>query len=357
MLSIVPLMNGGGLFETGAGGSAPKHVQQLVRENHLRWDSLGEFLALAVSLELLADRTGNPRAAILGRTLDAATGTLLENGKGPSRKVGELDNRGSHYYLARYWAQELAEQREDSGLAQAFAPLAERLAADEETIVGELAEVQGEPVDARRLLLRRSRQGDRRDAPQFHVQRGDRVAEGVVMPEPGSYALGPASGTLLVKTYREGVAAKAGHDLVIEVTRWEGTLELAADPAGSAVELTADSRSLEVREGVRGIKPLTDKDRAEILRTIDAKVLQGQPIAFRSSAVRPLDGERLAVEGELTIGSSTRPVSAELRAGADGRVAGTIPLTQSAWGIKPYRGLMGALKVRDDVEIVIDVHL
>ena len=128
MLSIVPLMNGGGLFETGAGGSAPKHVQQLVRENHLRWDSLGEFLALAVSFEKLADATDNPRAAILGRTLDEATGKLLENGKSPSRRVNELDNRGSHFYLALYWAQALAA---DPELGDAFAPLAERLAADE----------------------------------------------------------------------------------------------------------------------------------------------------------------------------------------------------------------------------------
>ncbi|MFR9804317.1 NADP-dependent isocitrate dehydrogenase [Pseudonocardia sp. RS010] len=147
MLSIVPLMNGGGLFETGAGGSAPKHVQQLVKENHLRWDSLGEFLALAVSLEFLADATDNPRARLLGTTLDAATGTLLETGKSPSRKVGELDNRGSHFYVALYWAQELARQTEDADLAAIFAPLAERLAAAEETIVGELNGVQGEPVD------------------------------------------------------------------------------------------------------------------------------------------------------------------------------------------------------------------
>ncbi|WP_210491968.1 NADP-dependent isocitrate dehydrogenase [Patulibacter sp. SYSU D01012] len=147
MLSIVPLMNGGGLFETGAGGSAPKHVQQLVKENHLRWDSLGEFLALAVSLEFLADKTDNARAAILGRTLDEATGKLLEAGKSPSRRVGELDNRGSHFYLALYWAQALAAQDDDAELRDAFAPLAERLAADEESIVGELTGVQGEPVD------------------------------------------------------------------------------------------------------------------------------------------------------------------------------------------------------------------
>jgi isocitrate dehydrogenase len=147
MLSIVPLMNGGGLFETGAGGSAPKHVQQLVKENHLRWDSLGEFLALAVSFEFLADKTDNPRAKVLGTALDAATGTLLENGKSPSRRAGELDNRGSHFYLALYWAQALAAQDEDAELAKVFAPLAERLAADEETIVGELGGVQGSPVD------------------------------------------------------------------------------------------------------------------------------------------------------------------------------------------------------------------
>jgi isocitrate dehydrogenase len=146
MLSIVPLMNGGGLFETGAGGSAPKHVQQFTKENHLRWDSLGEFLALAVSLEFHAGRSEDP-LAVLGKTLDQATGALLENGKAPSRKVGELDNRGSHFYLALYWAQALAEQTDDDGLQDAFRPLAERLAADEETIVGELNDVQGEAVD------------------------------------------------------------------------------------------------------------------------------------------------------------------------------------------------------------------
>jgi isocitrate dehydrogenase len=147
MLSIVPLMGGGGLFETGAGGSAPKHVQQLVAENHLRWDSLGEFLALAVSLEKYADQSGNPRAAVLARALDAATGRLLEEGRSPSRRVGELDNRGSHYYLARYWAEALAGQDEDASLAEAFAPLAERLAADEEAIVAELSAIQARPAD------------------------------------------------------------------------------------------------------------------------------------------------------------------------------------------------------------------
>jgi isocitrate dehydrogenase len=147
MLSIVPLMDGGGMFETGAGGSAPKHVQQFVRENHLRWDSLGEFLALAVSFELLAEKTDNPRAKVLADTLDRATGSVLEQRRSPARKVGELDNRGSHFYLALYWAQELAAQTEDTELAARFKPLAERLAADEQTIVAELSEVQGEPVE------------------------------------------------------------------------------------------------------------------------------------------------------------------------------------------------------------------
>ncbi len=147
MLSIVPLMNGGGLFETGAGGSAPKHVQQFLSENHLRWDSLGEFLALAVSLEMLADKTGNSRAKVLADALDRATGSILEHNRSPSRKVGELDNRGGHFYLALYWAQELAAQTDDADLAARFAALAERLAEDEETIVSELNEVQGEPVE------------------------------------------------------------------------------------------------------------------------------------------------------------------------------------------------------------------
>ena len=147
MLSIVPLMNGGGLFETGAGGSAPKHVQQFLKENHLRWDSLGEFLALAASFELLATATGNPGAQILADTLDRATGELLDNGKSPSRKCGELDNRGSQFYLTLYWAKALAAQTADPALAARFAPLAERLAADEATIVDELNAVQGRPVD------------------------------------------------------------------------------------------------------------------------------------------------------------------------------------------------------------------
>ncbi|AJE87207.1 isocitrate dehydrogenase, NADP-dependent [Streptomyces albus] len=147
MLSVVPLMNGGGLFETGAGGSAPKHVQQLVKENYLRWDSLGEFLALAVSFEHLAQTTGNARAQVLADTLDRATATFLNEDKSPSRKLGGIDNRGSHFYLALYWAQELAKQTEDAKLAEAFAPLAKTLAEQEQTIVDELLAVQGSPAD------------------------------------------------------------------------------------------------------------------------------------------------------------------------------------------------------------------
>ncbi len=147
MLSIVPLLDGGGLFETGAGGSAPKHVQQLLAEDFLRWDSLGEFLALAVSFEWLADRAGNPAAKVLADTLDRATGTLLEEGRSPGRRVGQLDNRGSHFYLARFWAAELAGQRDAPELARAFAGLADALAAEEAAIVEELAAVQGSPVE------------------------------------------------------------------------------------------------------------------------------------------------------------------------------------------------------------------
>ncbi|WP_141494429.1 NADP-dependent isocitrate dehydrogenase [Kytococcus schroeteri] len=147
MLSVVPLMNGGGLFETGAGGSAPKHVDQLTEENHLRWDSLGEFLALAESLRHVAEHEGNPKAAVLADALGRATETLLDEGRSPSRKVGEIDNRGSHFYLALYWARELAAQSEDADLAATFAPVAEKLDAAEEAIAGELLAAQGSPAD------------------------------------------------------------------------------------------------------------------------------------------------------------------------------------------------------------------
>jgi len=147
MLSIVPLMNGGGLFETGAGGSAPKHVQQFTKEGHLRWDSLGEFLATAASFEHLADVNDNPQAQILADTLDIATSKLLTEGKSPSRKVNELDNRGSHFYLSLFWAEAIAAQEEDAGLKAKFATLFEQLSANEATIVAELTEAQGDSVD------------------------------------------------------------------------------------------------------------------------------------------------------------------------------------------------------------------
>src|SRR5690606_25861187 len=146
MLSIVPLMNGGGLFETGAGGSAPKHVEQFMEENHLRWDSLGEFLALAVSLDHYAEVNHNEKARILGETLDEATEKLLENKKGPSRKVGELDNRGSHFYLALYWAEALAKQTKDETLKTLFSPIANQLKQNENEIINALNTIQGKPV-------------------------------------------------------------------------------------------------------------------------------------------------------------------------------------------------------------------
>ena len=147
MLSIVPLLDGGGLYETGAGGSAPKHVQQLLQENYLRWDSLGEYLAIAVSIEDLGMKTANTRAQVLAQALDEATGKILENDKSPQRKVGELDNRGSHFYLAMYWARALATQTDDADLRNAFGPIAAQLERDEATIVGELNGVQGRPMD------------------------------------------------------------------------------------------------------------------------------------------------------------------------------------------------------------------
>jgi polyisoprenoid-binding protein YceI len=169
----------------------------------------------------------------------------------------------------------------------------------------------------------------------------------------GTHTAGPDNGRMLVKTYREGVAAKVGHDLVIEVTRWEATVTGGDAPS---ISLTADPRSLEVRSGERGVKPLTDKDRVEIRKNIDEKVLGGSPISFASTGARS-EGGRLVVDGDLTMGGSTRPVSMTLEEGADGTLAGTISLVQSEWGIKPYRGLMGALKVRDDVEVVVEARL
>jgi isocitrate dehydrogenase len=147
MLSIVPLMAGGAMFETGAGGSAPKHVQHLMEENHLRWDSLGEFLAVAVSLEDVGFKFDNKKAMVLAKTLDEATGKLLDNNKGPSPKTGQIDNRGSHFYLTLYWAQALAAQGEDAELKARFAPLAKSLADNEKKIVEELNAVQGKAAD------------------------------------------------------------------------------------------------------------------------------------------------------------------------------------------------------------------
>ena len=173
----------------------------------------------------------------------------------------------------------------------------------------------------------------------------------------GNHNLGPDNASLRVRTYREGMAAKVGHDLVFDVSRWKAKVGIARD-AGSAVELTADSRSLKVREGVHGIKPLTDGDRREIEKNIDNKVLREQPISFHSSVVRlPSGSGRIFVEGDLTIAGLTRPVQGQLSITEDGHFTGAIRLTQSEWGIKPYSGLMGALRVRDDVEVVIEARL
>ena len=153
MLSIVPLLKGGGLFETGAGGSAPKHVQQLLKENHLRWDSLGEYCALVPSFEMIADKTGNAKAKLLAETLDTAIGKYLENGRMPSRKANEIDNRGSSFYLTMYWAQALAEQDKDAEMKSRFTKIYEALKAAEETIVSDLISVQGKPADLERILF------------------------------------------------------------------------------------------------------------------------------------------------------------------------------------------------------------
>jgi polyisoprenoid-binding protein YceI len=171
----------------------------------------------------------------------------------------------------------------------------------------------------------------------------------------GTHELGPQNASLLVKTYREGLAAKVGHDLTIEVRQWDATLEVGEDPSQTSLQLNADAGSLYPRDGERGIKPLTDKDREEIVKNIDGKVLGGQPIGFRSSSVEAAaGGGRLSVRGELTMHGQSRPASFELGVGADGHVTGTATLVQSEWGIKPYRGLMGALKVRDSLEVSFD---
>ena len=177
-----------------------------------------------------------------------------------------------------------------------------------------------------------------------------------VAVRPGSHSVGPDSGRCRVHTYRDGLAQKAGHDLIIEVGHWNASVEVGDDGTLAAVALEADPRSLEVLEGHRGVKPLTDSDRTEIRSNIDEKILHGQPIKFSSSSVEHSDG-RLVVRGELTIAGTTRPASFELALDENGRVSGTLPVTQSNWGIKPYRAFMGALKVRDAVDIVLDAAL
>lgn len=177
-----------------------------------------------------------------------------------------------------------------------------------------------------------------------------------LMVRPGSHTVGPDAGTISVLTYREGIAQKVGHDLVIDVGNWQATVQAAQDGTLSSIELEVDANSLQVREGHHGVKPLTDRDRDEIRKNVAEKVLRGQPIGFRSAALQN-DGGTLTGNGELSVGSAGRPISFELASRSDGRLTGSLPLTQSEWGIKPYRGLMGALKVRDAVEIVIDVQL
>jgi polyisoprenoid-binding protein YceI len=173
---------------------------------------------------------------------------------------------------------------------------------------------------------------------------------------PGNHRLGPEQGRIEVRTYREGVAQMAGHDLIIDVGEWRGSVQVSEGGELSSLELQADPRSLQVREGLRGVKPLTDKDRAKIREEIGAKVLGSQQIAFRSTEIEGSDGG-LRVRGDLVVAGATRPVGYELEVSSEGRLLGTLPLTQTEFGIKPYRGFMGALKVRDDVEVVVDIQL
>lgn len=173
---------------------------------------------------------------------------------------------------------------------------------------------------------------------------------------PGTHQIGPDAGTLRVQTYREGVAQKIGHDLIIEIGQWQATLEVGQDGEPKAISLEVDSSSLRVLEGRRGVKPLSDSDREEIRSNIDQKILLRRPISFRSSAIELRDGH-LAVQGELSIAGTARAASFPLTLGPDGRLEGTLRVVQSEWGIKPYRAFMGALKVRDDVEVVVEARL
>ena len=174
--------------------------------------------------------------------------------------------------------------------------------------------------------------------------------------KPGTHTVGPENGLLEVHTFREGMAQKVGHDLIMGVERWEATAEVGEDGTLAAVALEADGQSLRVKEGKHGLKPLSDKDLRDIHQTIDDKILNKQPVTFRSSSVAQADG-RLAVAGELTIAGTTRPADFAPALEDGGRVTGTLKVTQSDWGIKPYKAMMGALKVRDDVDIVLDVAL
>ena len=239
MLSIVPLLKGGGLFETGAGGSAPKHVQQFVKEDHLRWDSLGEFLALAVSFEFLADKFGNKRAGMLG-THPGRTrpGGVLENRKSPSRKVKELDNRGSHFYLALYWAQALAEQTDDAGTRRALRPAGQaagRRGGDHRRRTGCGTGQSGRP---RRLLLRRRREGRRCDAAQSHVERGSRA---ILRSRPmADDRLDPADEIPEAdRLEQDAAAAPSDEEGAADVDALAGALPDDVDPADRQEQLTA----------------------------------------------------------------------------------------------------------------------
>lgn len=173
---------------------------------------------------------------------------------------------------------------------------------------------------------------------------------------PGSHAVGPADGELLVRTYREGLAQKVGHDLILEATAWQATIGVGDDGTPTSIALEADPRALQVRQGLHGAKPLSDSDRASIRDNIVRKVLGTQPIAFESSRIAST-GAKAAVSGQLTLQGTARPLAFEVELAPGGRVTGTLTLRQSEWGIKPYRALMGALKVRDDVEVVVDLRL
>lgn len=174
--------------------------------------------------------------------------------------------------------------------------------------------------------------------------------------QPGTYDLGPHNGRLTLRTTRQGAAAKAGHDLLIEVQTWGATAQIAPDPAQSVLEFTADSRSLNVLEGTGGLKPLSDKDKRDIVKTIDQEVLKGTPIAFRSTAVRPDADDRLHVTGDLELNGASNLIAFDLTVG-DGRLSGSATVTQSKWALKPYSALFGALKLADDVIVTIDAQL